>query len=150
MYPTVSGSIASAAIAPAPCVFQPSRQVIGLVLGVPSSVCKPHRATCNKNNLAVVLIQHVTPCQHSASTGAPRNSATPAHVPATHLGLQDDSAYHQKSFRPPQHDTEQTQLRTRYQCTHKSPDHYCNCTEPTHAPATCYKDLSNQKSIPVT
>ena len=118
MYLTVSGSTVSAAIAPAPRALQWSRQVIGLVLGVPSSVCKPRRATRNKNDLAV-LVQH--PCRHSASTGTPRSSATPAHVPATHSGLQDDSAYHQKSFQPPWQDAEQTRPSTRYQRTHQSP-----------------------------
>ena len=57
MLSTVPGSIASAAITPAPRALQPSRQVIGLVLGVPSSVCKSRRATRDKNGLTVLLRQ---------------------------------------------------------------------------------------------
>ena len=55
--PTASGSMASAAIVPVPRALQRSIQVIGSVLRAPSSIFKPHRATRDKNDLAVLLRQ---------------------------------------------------------------------------------------------
>src|SRR6201996_9277570 len=86
-----------------------------------------------------------------ASAATPRSSATPMHIPETHLGLQDDSHISPEQSPTAAALTQSKPDRGQDTSIHtRAPTSYCDRAEPAHAPATCYEDLSNRKSIPVT